>query len=125
MTEAIWRHEILAGDDLGLRELVYDWADSEYSAEQNIMSMVVNVDGLFYVGLSEGTGPAIVTINFATQTVEPFYNAVLTSPATHLTWGNSNFIYCARTMDSSTDDLPTGSFRIAQSLTSALYYGRN
>ncbi len=125
VTQAIWRHEILAGDDLGSRELVYDWSDSEYSTEQNILSMVVDSNGLFYIGLSEGTGPAIVTIDFATQTVVPFYNAVLTSPATHLSWGNSNYIYVARTMAASTEDLPTGAFRIAQSLTSALYYGRN
>jgi len=125
VTEAIWRHEILAGDELGPRELVYDWADAEYSTDQNILSMVVDSDGLFYIGLSESAGPAIVTINFATQAIEPFYNAVLTSPATHLSWGNGNYIYCARTMNSSTDELPTGAFRIAQSLTSALYYGRN
>ncbi|MBT3229552.1 MAG: hypothetical protein HOD43_06780 [Candidatus Marinimicrobia bacterium] len=125
VTQAIWRHEILAGDELGPRELVYDWADYEYSEEQNILSMIVNSDGLFYIGVSEGTGPAIININFGTQSVEPFYNAVLTSPATSLTWGNSNYIYCVRTMVASTDDLPTGAFRIAQSLTSALYYGRN
>ena len=123
--QAIWRHEILAGDELGPRELVYDWADYEFSAEQNILSMIVNADGLFYIGVSEGTGPAILTINFGTQSVEPFYDAVLTSPATSLSWGNSNYIYCARTMAASTDDLPTGSFRIAQPFTSALYYGRN
>lgn len=125
VTQAIWRHEILAGDELGTRELVYDWAEAEYSADQDILSMVINSDGLFYIGLSEGSGPAIITIDFGTQAVETFYDAVLTAPATSLAWGNSNFIYCVRTMTASTEDLPTGSFRIAQSLTGALYYGRN
>jgi len=123
--EGIWRHEILSGDELGPRELVYDWADYSYSSTQNILSMLVNSEGLFYIGVSEGTGPAILTINFGTQTVEPFYNAVLQSPATSLTWGNSNYMYCVRTMAAPTEQVPTGSFRIAQSLTSAPYYGRN
>ncbi|NQV42226.1 MAG: IPT/TIG domain-containing protein [Candidatus Marinimicrobia bacterium] len=123
--QGIWRHEILADDELGSRELVYDWAGAEYSANQDIISMVVDADGLFYLGLSEGSGPAIITVDFATQAVETFYDAVLTAPATSLAWGNSNFIYCVRTMVASTDGLPTGSFRIAQSLTGALYYGRN
>ena len=125
VTEAVWRHEILAGDDLGPRELVFEWASTDEVAEQNILSMVVDENGLFYLGLSEADGPAIVTVNFATQEVEPFYNAVLTAPATSLSWGNSGYIYSTRTMAVSTDDLPTGAFRIAQSLTSALYYGRN
>lgn len=125
VTEAVWRHQILAGDDLGPRELVYDWADSDYAVEQNILSMVIDENGLFYLGLSEAEGPAIVTVDFATQEVEPFYNAVLTAPATSLSWGNSGYIYCARTLAVSTEDLPTGAFRIAQSLTGALYYGRN
>ena len=123
--QAIWRHEILADDELGPRELVYDWADAEYSTDQDILSMIVDSDGLFYVGLSEADGPAIITIDFATQAVATFYDAVLTAPATSLSWGNDNFIYCVRTMTASTDELPTGAFRIAQSLTGALYYGRN
>jgi len=125
VTHGIWRYEILSGDDLGPRELVYNWDDSEYAAEQSILSMVVDENGLFYLGLSEADGPAIVTVDPATQEVNTFYDAVLTAPATSLSWGTGNYIYCARTMTVSTEDLPTGAFRIAQSLTSALYYGRN
>ena len=124
-TQAIWRHEILAGDDLGPRELVYDWADYSFSVEQDIQSIVVDSEGLFYIGVSEGSGPAIITLNITTLVVEPFYEAVLTTPTTKLAWGNSNYIYCVRNRATSTTEVPTGLFRISQSSTSAPYYGRN
>lgn len=125
VTEALWRHQILTNEDLGPKELVYDWSSYAVEHEQNIVSMTVDADGLFYIGTSEGVGPAVLILDADAQTLTPFYDAVLTSPATHLTWGNNNYIYVVRTMTSSTEDLPTGVFRIAQSGTSAPYYGRN
>ncbi len=123
--EAVWRHEILAGGMLSTRELVYDWTAYAEANTQNILSMVIDMDGIIYLGTSEGDGPAMLTLNAATQELLPFYDAVLTAPATHLSWGTSNFMYVARTMTNSTDELPTGAFRIAHSTESAPYYGRN
>jgi len=124
-TQAIWRHEILADDELGARELVFDWAEYSFASEQNIQSMVVDSEGLFYIGVSEGSGPAIITLNISTQAVEPFYEAVLTTPASKLAWGNSNYIYCVRSRATSTTVVPTGLFRISQSSLGAPYHGRN
>lgn len=125
VTQAVWRHEILADDMLGAKELVYDWASYEYAAEQSILTMLVNSEGLFYLGVSEGTGPAIINLDISTQEVTPFYDAVLISPATHLTWGPDNFLFCVREMAAPTDAVPTAAFRIAQTKTSAPNYGRD
>ncbi len=125
VTQALWKHEILVNNDLGERELVYDWASSEFASEQNITSVIVSDEGLFYLGLSAGSGPAIVTLNAATQTLEPFYTAVLSGPATHLSWSDDGYIFVARYVATPTEEVPNGVFRIAQSANSAPYYGRN
>jgi len=126
VTQGIWRHEILPGSDtLGTKELVYDFADNSYSLDQDILSMAVNSDGLFYLGLSAGTGPAMLTLDLTSMEVQPFYDAVMTAPTTSLTWGNGNKIYCARYSASATEQNPNAVLKIAQTNISAPYYGRD
>jgi len=126
VTQGIWRHEILAGEDtLGTRELVYDWTEMNAVTGQDILDLIVSSDGIFYLGLSEGSGAAIMTLDPATQDLQEFYDAVLTAPATNLAWGNSNYIYCAQYSAAATEDDPNVALQIAQSDFSAPYYGRD
>ena len=125
VTEGIWRYEILTNHMLGTRELVYDWASYAHSAEQRLLSFIVDAQGMIYIGVSEGTGPAIIILDPTAQTVEGFYPAVLKAPSTKLVWGPGNYIYCARYSDSPSDEVPNGIFRISQSMTGAPYYGRD
>ncbi|MCF7826184.1 MAG: IPT/TIG domain-containing protein [Candidatus Marinimicrobia bacterium] len=125
VTEGVWKHQILASNFLGDRELVYDWSASSYAPAQNITSLMINDEGLLYLGLSEGDGPAMVTLDEASQAVAPFYEAVLTGPATMLSWGNGAFMYCVRNLTAPTDQVPNTVFKIAQTAVSAPYYGRN
>jgi hypothetical protein len=125
VTEGIWKHAINAGGMLGPREVVYDWSNYSFSETQQLRSMIVNADGLFYIGVSEGDGPAIFTLDVNTQTATPFYDAVLSTPATKLEWGPGNNIYCARYSDTPSEDTPNGIYRISLSDVGAPYYGRD
>ena len=125
VTQGIWRHAINADNTLGAKELVYDWSNYAYADEQDISSFVVNAAGLFYIGLTDGSGPAIITLDRATGNTAAFYDAVLSTPATKLEWGPSIYIYVTRYADAPGEDTPNGVFRIAQSDLSAPYYGRD
>lgn len=123
-TQALWRHEILAGQDtLGAREVVYDWSDWAYSDEQDIASMVVDENGLFYLGTSTGSGPAIVTLDPGTGTTGIFYDAVTAAPIEHMFMGEDNYIYAITVDADNTDEITTIPVRIAQGNNGAPYYG--
>lgn len=125
-TQGIWRHKIMTGEDtLGTRELVYDWSDCSYSNKQNIQSLLVDENGLLYLGLSEANGPAIVTLDMNTSEVNPFYEPVLFAPASRMVWGTQNYIYCVRELTDGVDIVSNEVKRIAQLLDSAPYYGRD
>jgi len=125
VVEGIWRHQINADNFLAPRELVYDWSNYAYAAEQHLSSMVINEEGLFYIGVTEGSGPAVIILDPATANTEPFYNAVLFAPASKLEWGPNKNIYLARYSDAPAEATPNGVFRVAQDYAGAPYYGRD
>lgn len=122
--KAIWRHEILTGSELGDKELVIDWATTGYTELQDVASLMADEDGILYLGLTEGA-TTIATLDPATGEMGEFYSAVLAAPATHLSWGTGNYMYMARTSSAASDAVPNSVLRIAQTKSSAPYYGRN
>ncbi len=134
VAEGIWRYEILSADGiLGTRELVVDWSAHSAHVDQHIHSIMFESTGLLYVGVSETydtgayvRGTTILVIDPSTGESGPFYASVLYSPATSLVWGNSNFIYAARTTTNTdaTGSPAVGVFRISQTKLSAVYNGR-
>lgn len=122
--QAVWKHEILAGQDtLGSRELVYDWANWLYSDEQDITSLVVDENGLFYLSTSDGSGPALVTLDPVTGTTAGYYEPVTGAPINHTFMAEDNYIYGVTEDPDVTDEITFIPIRIALPVNGSPYNG--
>lgn len=130
--EGIWRYEILnANGDLGPSELMFDWTSYAGLGGQSITAITFADDGTMYVGLDDDTNTdedyAIVLLapdgsgSYINSVPEPLYDAVLIPPASHMVWGNDQYLYVNRPHENT--ELMT-LIRITTGKMSAPYYGR-
>ena len=128
----IWRNQILdASGNLGSNEFMFDWDLYAGTTGPNITSMVVDENGMFYLGnsyINNNDNEAITKLDVMTGFAEPLYQEILKIGVDNLCWGNSNYLYIHRYVGVLQGD---GSYvytrellRLAMPLNSAPYYGR-
>ena len=115
----IWRAQILtSAGALGDEELVFDWANSgEYSAS-TFYTITFSQEGEIYVGTNY-VDP-ILRIKTGGSS-EALYRGLLHPNATHLVWGNGDFLYMNR---GNTQPENRRVYRIDMGKKGAPYYGR-
>src|SRR5574341_780489 len=90
----IWRSQILsATGNLGNEELVFNWLNSGEFATKRFFAITFSQDGEIYVGTNH-TDPLLrILPNGSAETV---YKGLLKPDATHIVWGNGDFLYMNR-----------------------------
>ena len=135
LTEGIWRSAITGTDGtLGTHELVFDWSNHVGVDGPELQSILIDEYGKILIGSAETysaggsyTGGTTITIlDPSSGATEPLYASVLFAPATHMVWGNSNYLYVSRhTANLSAGGAPEKKIiRVALDRNSAPYYGR-
>lgn len=128
----IWRNEILdASGNLGSNEFMYDWSTYVAGAAGiKVNTMVVDENGLFYLGLDYSgnyLNEAIIKVDIFSGFAEPLYTEILNAGVNNLCWGNSNNLYIHRYLlvESGEETIITRKlFTLAMPVNSAPYYGR-
>lgn len=115
----IWRAQILsATGTLGNEELVFDWANSGEFSAASFFALTFAQDGEIYVG----TNHADPILRIKTDgSSEALYKGLLGPNATHLVWGNGDYLYMNR---GSTQPENRRVYRIDMGKKGAPYYGR-
>lgn len=115
----IWRAPILsAAGDLGNEESVFDWANSGEFAAARFYALTFSEDGEIYVGTNNAD--PILRLN-PQGAAEAIYKGLLKPEATHLVWGNENYLYMNR---GSAQPENRRVIRIDMGKKGAPYYGR-
>lgn len=129
----VWRLPITDGT-LGDFELVFNWFNYVGGVVPAIQSLAIDANGDIYIGAKESydatpnyinTG-AVTVYHPATGVAEPWYPSILFAPATHMSWGQSNYLYVTRLIDNeSAGGAPKiRVIRISMPMNGAPYYGR-
>ncbi len=115
----IWRAPILsAAGELGSEELVFDWANTGEFTASRFYALTFSEDGEMYVG-TNNVNP-ILRIK-PDGSAEAIYKGLLKPEATHLVWGNENYLYMNR---GSAQPENRRVIRIDMGKKGAPYYGR-
>lgn len=133
--EGIWRSQIQYSDtSLSTKELVFDWESFVGESGPAIQSITFDEDGDIYIGAREkyavdGSyegGDAVTILNTSSMTTNVLYSSILFAPATHIVWGNSNYLYISRHTDNpQAENAPEKQIiRVALDKNGAPYYGR-
>jgi len=115
----IWKSQILNDGSLGATEPVFDWANSGSFSASEINDITFLEDGDIYVATNNSDPILIIHSDGA---IETLYEGLLSSPATHVVWGNGNYIYINRYGEN--DDV-SGVDRVIMGKKGAPYYGRD
>jgi hypothetical protein len=115
----IWRNQIISADELGPKELHFDW-NNEIGPGAQVLAITFAADGDMYVGTN--TPDAIVTIH-PDKTHEPLYPGVLEPDSYAFSWGNGEHLYVNRRNDISTASTKRV-LKIFMQKEGAPYYGR-
>lgn len=129
----VWRFQINNGV-LGDLEEVFNWYNYVGGVTPAIQSLAIDENGDLYIGAKEAydstpnyinTG-AITVYHPATGVAEPWYPSILYAPATHMSWGKSNYLYVTRLLDNeSAGKAPKiRVIRVSMPMNGAPYYGR-
>lgn len=115
----IWRAQILSpAGDLGNEELVFDWANSGAFAAARFYAITFSQDGEIYVGTNNADPLLRILPDGRSEAV---YKGLLQPEATHLVWGNGDYLYMNR---GSTQAELRRVIRIDMGKKGAPYYGR-
>jgi hypothetical protein len=134
----IWRNQILdASGNLGPNEFMFDWDSYAGEFGPDITSMVIDENGMFYLGNNYNDGivsdadQAIIKLDIFSGFTEPLYPEILEAGVNNLCWGNTNFLYIHHykrvvvdPADPTLDEITRELIRLAMPLNSAPYYGR-
>lgn len=114
----IWRNQIISADELGLKEVYFDWSN-EIDPVYEVLSITFAADGDMYVGTN---APEVIIIVHPDKTYEPLYPGALEPTSYALCWGNGTYLYVNRRSD---DITKKRIIRIdMQDKEGAPYYGR-
>lgn len=114
----IWKSQILNGGSLATAEPVFNWANSGSFSASEINDITFSKEGDIYVATNNSDPILIIHSDGA---IETLYEGLLSSPATHVVWGNGNYIYINRYGEN--DDV-SGVDRVIMGKNGAPYYGR-
>ncbi len=115
----IWRAQILsATGNLGSEEPVFNWANSGEFAAARFYALTFSEDGDIYVGTNNVDPILRIKPNGSSEAV---YKGLLKPDATHLVWGNGDFLYVNR---GGTQPENRRVLRIDMGKKGAPYYGR-
>lgn len=133
--KAVWRFRITSTiGGLDTLEEVFDWNEYVGATGPAIQSFAIDENGDIYIGSKETYDatpayvktPAITVYHPATKVAEPWYDSILYPPATHMAWGNRNYLYVTRLLD---NEGASGApkirvIRVSMPMNGAPYYGR-
>ncbi|MDZ7290444.1 MAG: IPT/TIG domain-containing protein [candidate division KSB1 bacterium] len=114
----IWRSQILSASTLGNEELVFDWSKSGDFAKAKFFAMTFSQDGEIYVGTNNADAILLIRPDGSSQAL---YKGLINPDATHLVWGNGDFLYQNRGSDKPENRRV---IRIDMGKKGAPYYGR-
>ena len=127
----IWRNQILdAAGTLGTNELVFDWNAYVGKFGPEIKAMVVDENGIFYLGndyAGNDRNEAITMLDISSGTTKSLYPEILNPGAYNLCWGNTNYLYIHHYLVEVTAGVTTKTrrlLRLSMPVNSAPYYGR-
>lgn len=88
----IWKHQIIAGGNLGAQELVLDMstADSAFSSRL-IKSITFSSDGTMFIA-TDNLNPILI-FDPASSKLDFFYKEILPPFCKYFYWGTQNYLY--------------------------------
>jgi hypothetical protein len=117
--EAVWRNQIIAPNNLGPNELVFD-VTAALGRDIQVQSLAFAEDGDMYVGT---TALDPIQVVHPDGTNEPLYPGVLAPEMYDMEWGNDVYLYVCRRA-SVIAQTETRIIRINMQKKGAPYYGR-
>jgi hypothetical protein len=114
----VWRNQILAEDQLGPREVYFDW-NGRVDPSSRVYAITFSQDGDMYVGTDNAYGIVIVHPD---GSFEPLYEGLIKPYVYSLAWGTGTFLYANQRND--TDPSQKRMMRINILKPGAPYYGR-
>lgn len=91
----IWRNEIISADELGPKEVYFNWSD-EIGPASDILSITFSACGDMYVGTN---APEAIIIVHQDKSFEPLYPGALEPKSYALCWGIGTYLYVNRRSD--------------------------
>ena len=131
----IWRNQILdVNSTLGPNEFMFDWDTYAGKFGPQITAMVVDENGMFYLGSNFDNGimrdedEAIIKLDVFSGIAEPLYPEILEAGTSNLVWGNTNYLYIHHYVAKEQTDgsivYTRDLLRLSMPVNSAPYYGR-
>jgi hypothetical protein len=87
---SIWKHQIIAGDSVGPKELVLDMSGTAF-ASRTITAITFDVNGTMYIG-TDSSDPILI-VNPTTGSVDYFYKNILPPYCKNFYWGRGTYLY--------------------------------
>jgi hypothetical protein len=87
---SIWKHQIIAGDSVGPKELVLDMSGTAFTS-RTITAITFDANGTMYIG-TDSSDP-ILFVNPITGSVDYFYKNILPPYCKNFYWGWGTYLY--------------------------------
>lgn len=93
--QCIWRNEIISADELGPKEVYFDWSN-EIDPTYEVLSITFAADGDMYIGTN---APEAIIVVHQDGSYEPLYPGLLEPKSYALCWGSGSYLYVNRRSD--------------------------
>ncbi|MCI0511917.1 IPT/TIG domain-containing protein [candidate division KSB1 bacterium] len=114
----VWRNQIISDEQLGEREVVFDWS-TQIDPNSQINCLTFSADGVMYIGTNGA--PGIVMVH-PDGSFESLYPGILEPNIYSFCWGNDQYLYLNRRNDTDATRKKVLKFNVQK--TGAPYYGR-
>jgi len=114
----IWRHQIISDNQLGDREVYFDWT-AKINLTADVLSITFAADGDMYVGTN---GADAIVVVHPDRTFEPLYAGAIEAATYAMTWGSDKYLYVNRRNEE--DATKKRIIRLNMRKAGAPYYGR-
>lgn len=91
----IWRQQIISDDQLGEKEVVFDWSGT-IDPTSEVLAITFSADGDMYVGTN---APEAIIIVHPDGSYEELYPGVIFPESYAISWGNGSYLYINRRND--------------------------